>query len=279
MRGHKDVAIAYLHRNLVAHSFMQSYLRWMLWDLQHDTRMALMMPNRAEHSADVGRNQVAEIFVDSDAEYLWWIDDDMGFAPDTLDRLLAEMSEEVPIVGALCFKWQETDPDPGGGYRTVPLPTVYRWLPSEDEDTPPRFKAWMDYPRDQLVQVAGTGSACIVIHRSVYEAMAERRSEDPSFGQFYDRIRGSDGSLLGEDVSFCIRAASLGLPIHVHTGIGTNHLKNVWVSEETYRQALIVAQVDSESVEPEEQEQVADPPITGPVVNRAERRRRRKVKT
>ena len=51
------------------------------------------------------RNTVVAAFLDgTDDDWFWWLDDDMGFAPDTLDRLrLAADPVERPIVGALCF--------------------------------------------------------------------------------------------------------------------------------------------------------------------------------
>jgi hypothetical protein len=30
---------------------------------------------------------------------------------------------------------------------------------------------------------------------------------------------------MGEDLTFCMRAAAAGLPIHVHTGIQVGHVK------------------------------------------------------
>ena len=42
----------------------------------------------------------------------------------------------------------------------------------------------------------------------------------------------------GEDVSFCVRAAAAGFPIHVHAGVRTTHHKAVWVSEPHYFEQL-----------------------------------------
>ena len=36
-------------------------------------------------------------------------------------------------------------------------------------------------------------------------------------------------------MSFCMRARSHGIPIHVHTGIKTSHKKETWLTEATYR--------------------------------------------
>jgi hypothetical protein len=69
------------------------------------------------------------------------------------------------------------------------------------------------------------------VHRSVIEKVAESAEEH---GRWFDRLKGSDGSRLGEDISFCVRAASAGFPIHVHTGVVTNHLKELWVQDSVF---------------------------------------------
>jgi hypothetical protein len=87
-----------------------------------------------------------------------------------------------------------------------------------------------DYPVNALVDVAATGSACILIHRSVFEAIREEYGDT-----WYDRVPNPYvGELHGEDISFCLRAGALGFPVHVHTGIRTTHLKHIWLSDVDY---------------------------------------------
>jgi len=77
-----------------------------------------------------------------------------------------------------------------------------------------------------LVQSAATGSAFVLIHRSVFERIAEKHGPT-----WYDRTPGADGHLLGEDISFCVRAATVDVPIHVYTGVRTTHYKSRWLGE------------------------------------------------
>jgi hypothetical protein len=49
--------------------------------------------------------------------------------------------------------------------------------------------------------------------------------------------------MMGEDLSFCMRAGSLGIPVHVHTGVKTTHLKQLWLSEADYLDQYLVGQV------------------------------------
>jgi hypothetical protein len=62
-----------------------------------------------------------------------------------------------------------------------------------------------------------------LIHRSVFEKLGPNP---------YEPLRNpTTGELIGEDLSFCARAAQLDIPIHVHTGVPTSHLKPVWMGE------------------------------------------------
>ena len=38
--------------------------------------------------------------------------------------------------------------------------------------------------------------------------------------------------MIGEDLSFCASRGALGIPVYVHTGVQTTHLKRVWLAEE-----------------------------------------------
>ncbi len=169
------------------------------------------------------RNEAVRMFVDSaKSDWLFWVDTDMGFAPDTLERLLeAADPDERPIVGALCFGFKEQAPDGMGGYWSQPIPTVLDWkvLPSGEAG----FAARFDYERDAVVKCSGTGAACIVIHRSVFDKLGPNPYE-PLLNPTTDEP-------LGEDLSFCALAASHDIPVHVHTGVHTSHLKPIWVGQ------------------------------------------------
>jgi hypothetical protein len=90
---------------------------------------------------------------------------------------------ERPVVGGLCFSLREMAPDGLGGWATNAVPTVYDWakVPVHEERTvngrrvrepvgeQMGFAVRWDYPRDAVTQVAGTGSACVLIHRTAFE--------------------------------------------------------------------------------------------------------------
>lgn len=217
---------------MVDASFMHSLLGVVVRDLTGPQHIAPWIAARSGSGGLVqARNDVAEAFLSTDAEWLWWIDTDMGFAPDSLDALLAVAdAAERPVVGGLCFAQMEREPDGMGGFRSEVIPALYQW--HEVSDGRAGFVSWANYPRDALVEVAGTGSAFVLIHRSVFERVAERYGR----GHYYDRMTNpATGQLLGEDLAFCARARTVGVPIHVHTGIRTTHRKPRWVGEDDYQ--------------------------------------------
>lgn len=226
-----DVTLAYLHPDVVSANFHKSLVDLVVWDFGHAQRLDSYQAMRCASGGLVkGRNTVAASFLDdTDTEWLFWLDSDMGFAPNTLDALLAVAEgADLPIVGGLCFAWKEVELDQLGGFRCVPRPTIFDYVTTDDGVR--RFAGRTTYEAGTLTRCAGTGSACILIRRDVMSAIRAEYGDT-----WYTRLPGSDGEPLGEDISFCVRAQALDFPIHVHTGIHTNHHKSVWVSELDYR--------------------------------------------
>lgn len=177
------------------------------------------------------RNQAAEFLLDqSEAEWLLFIDSDMGFAEDSLERLLAVADPQTaPVVGALCFGLRQTEADEMGGYRVQPFPTIYDWRLNK-ETGKSGFSLRYDYTPDAVTQVAATGAAFLLIHRSVLIKVRDEMGDT-----WFDRARMEAGEgLMGEDIAFCARLGRLGIPAFVHSGVHTTHLKAVWVDEEFY---------------------------------------------
>lgn len=190
------------------------------------------------------RNKVVKTFLeDTTAEWLWWLDADMTFPPDTLDRLLASADrKQRPIVGGLCFALLK------GQHQEI-VPTLYGFSQAQ------QLVRYNGFPEDQLVQVVGTGSACLLIHRSVFEAIADLKVGDeiaaatgqpadakrfpPPWPWYAETISGANwGDSISEDLTFCIRAAQAGFPIFVDTSIEIGHVKPVVIDKEAFFRAL-----------------------------------------
>lgn len=182
------------------------------------------------------RNSIMAHWLDkTDAEWLFMIDTDMGFPADAVDRLIDAADVETrPVVGALCFGLKrESDPAAYGGYATRPFPTIYYWGGVEHSDGThePGFAVSPTYLPDTVLRVDGTGAACLLVHRSAAQTVREAADGKP---EWFDHIRYKSGTVVSEDLSFCYRLGNAGIPVYVHTGVKTVHVKNVWVGEEYY---------------------------------------------
>jgi hypothetical protein len=231
------VALAYVHSNDVAYSWHHSLVELMGWDFANHGRVVrggFVAIRCGTDGLVESRNKAVAIFLhEKQAEWLFWLDTDMGFAADTLDRLLAVADPvERPIVGGLCFSQREHTSDNMGGWRCTATPTVFNWahVTGEAGDEQMGFAVRWEYPDNTAIRVAGTGSACILIHRSVFERIEEK------FGPiWYDRVPNpSTGQVVSEDLAFCMRAGALDIPVHVHTGVKTTHQKALWLAEDDY---------------------------------------------
>ena len=242
-----DVVVTHLHPQELSYSFHHSLTRLVSYDRARDHglwRVAYWHAIGCGSGGIVeGRNKAAREFLeDPDAEWMLSIDSDMGFPPDALDMLL-DVADPVrrPIVGGLCFAQKEVASDGCGGFRCEPRVTIFDWT-RIDENSEPRFVGRRHYPINAVVRCAGTGMAFLLIHRSVFEKVRADHGE-----HWFTRTPGSDGELLGEDISFCLRAGSLGFPVHVHTGVKVTHMKSVWLGEDDYWRWLPVPPASEET--------------------------------
>lgn len=229
------VTLAYVGSNMVTTSWHLSVMQLREYDRVNSRRLDrggfIAMRCGTDGLVEARNQAVAAFLAEDKADWLFWVDTDMGFAPDTVDRLFEAADRgERPMVGALCFAQIETGPDGLGGYLCQATPTVYDWT---HVDGKYGWQVRWDYPANTLTRVAGTGSACVLIHRNVFEKVAAEHGPT-----WYGRVPNpTTGQLVSEDLSFCLRAGALNIPIHVHTGVPTNHMKTMWVGEhEFYRQ-------------------------------------------
>jgi hypothetical protein len=161
------------------------------------------------------RNMACRQFLEQDAAaWLFMCDTDMWFPADTIDRLIGAADPgQRPVVGGLCFS-QNTDN--GGG---EPYSTMYELAERDGEICFVRYRQW---PEDAVVRVAATGAACLLIHRDALLAV-EKRAGDRAAPWFRESVAGP--SLIGEDLTFCLRLGAAGIPVHVHTGVRAGHMK------------------------------------------------------
>lgn len=222
-RDNQGVIISYPHpEEGVGARFHRSLVSLLAYDAANHGRVIRHgghAPLSSGAQITKARNKIVEQFLATGIDWLWSIDADMEFEPDTLDRLVkAAHPEKRPIVGGLCFSLIRGD-------AVEVAPTLYQLAQGRDG-----FVRQLQYPPDELIQVGGTGAACMLVHRSVFVKMAEKHPRP--WPWFAETVFGKDQ--ISEDLTFCLRAGALGYPIYVHTGIKIGHVKPIVIDEGSY---------------------------------------------
>jgi hypothetical protein len=209
----EHAVIGYVHGGTVRAEFCASLLAVCM---EGGTPVTQVLAVSSGPNISHARNVVCRQFLEQDAaDWLFMCDTDMWFPADTVSRLTAAADPvERPVLGALCFS-QNTDN--GGG---EPYPTMYELTERPDGDL--AFVRYRHWPEDAVMRVAGTGAAALLIHRRALEA-AGKRAADLAAPWF--RESQTKTALMGEDLTFCLRCAAAGIPVHVHTGVKVGHMK------------------------------------------------------
>lgn len=235
-KGNGKVLFSYLHPGEVSTSFHHSLLGLVAFDSSHHNRLvtngrlAVSAQQCGSGRLSTGRNMAVAQFLDHwDCEWMFMSDADMGFEPDSAERLIAAADPvKRPVVGGLCFGAKRAGEGPAHAVRTHFFPTLYRLSVNADGDR--SFDPAYEWPRGQVVEVSGTGAAFLMVHRTVLERIRAEHGDN-----WFTEI--NEGGLnYGEDMSFCLRLVDLDIPLHVHTGVSTSHHKEVWVDESLFDQ-------------------------------------------
>jgi GT2 family glycosyltransferase len=150
---------------------------------------------------DHARSQGCRRMLDTDHEWMFFLDDDVIPPPDTINRLLAYNAD---IVGGLYYRRQ-----------MPPAPVMMRDVEGEGGQ-------WItDYPPGSLVEADLIGSGCMLVKRKVLEIMPP-----PWFEWKCDPYRWPDlkpYERCSEDYDFCRKARALGFKLYVDTSIQCHH--------------------------------------------------------
>lgn len=160
-------------------------------------------------------------------DWLLFIDDDMVWRPDTIQRIVKTREKhDFDMLGALCFR------------RAHPFqPTMYM-RESSDKGRYNFLESWKE---GEIVEVDASGMAFMLIHKRVFEMMIG--GEMPPFGVRMamggppPNIFRWEGSL-GEDLRFCQEAKAAGARIYVDTSIEVGHRGEVTIGTEDFLRAV-----------------------------------------
>ncbi len=174
---------------------------------------------------DVARNEIVDKM---ERDYIFFMDGDQTFPPETLERLL---SWDLPIVSGLYFKpygkpvphvykymWEEAkkyekEEDPADHFYLTMVNEVAAYLAKYHKDIakgeiptallPPR--------KEDLIECDGVGGGCLLVHRRVFDAL-----EKPYF-------KCNPGTQVGEDFYFCRKVREAGFKIYLDPSILCGH--------------------------------------------------------
>lgn len=145
------------------------------------------------------RNKLAERAINSDCDYILWLDSDMTFMPDTLDIMVKELEDNNYEMLA------------GMYYRRRPpfTPTLFKELRIMPTGTVTRE---FDEIPEEIFEVAGCGFGCVLMKRNVlWNVLCNH-------GYMFSPIDN-----VGEDLSFCWRARMCGHKIYCDPTIALGH--------------------------------------------------------
>ena len=162
------------------------------------------------HIIHTARELMAKItLVNPEATHLFFMDSDMVFPAQALNRLLARDKDivggcymartETPIPHIYRFKREDED---GLIWYQAMTQELTAWIKTHPETaSAPRAHVFSDSP-DALVRADALGTGCMLIKRRVLEGIAEPRFEFPATGAFG-----------GEDFDFCRKARAAGFEV------------------------------------------------------------------
>lgn len=179
------------------------------------------------------RSEIAAAFLDTDAEWLFMVDTDMGFQMDIVSRMVASATEhDVPVLGGLAFALKSArKPETAlHAQRFRMCPTLYRYAEVQGEKG---FLPIEAYEPDAFQLVDATGAAVLLVHRDALRAVGPNPFRPMVVA---DALPDGRPREFSEDLSFCARLANAGISIGVDTSIKTTHHKGgIYLDEETFR--------------------------------------------
>jgi hypothetical protein len=217
-----DVLAAFCHNGNVMACFMNSLLGAFATDAGRERRRLVEYHDACGPYIHDNRCRIAKYFLEhTDFQWLWMLDNDIEFEPDTLYKLLGAAEEhDLKVVGAAY--WNRYNDK--GSYLT--------WLRFTNEG----IRACAALPEDPApYPVTALGMGCTLIHRDALQDVADfhraANPEDPwdTFGA--DLLKYDDGTAhrMGEDVTFCLRARRVGYEVFGIPTVLVGHYKPTFI--------------------------------------------------
>ena len=150
------------------------------------------------------RNKIAKHAIENDIERVLWLDSDMEFERDLMERLSAWIDYGLDFISGIYVTRKE------------PIrPTIFKGM--EIRDTPEGRKAiaptYEDYPESEVFEIDACGFGVVMTTVKLLKDVTE------AYGLPFTPVFG-----YGEDLSFCMRARELGYKIWCDSSITAGHV-------------------------------------------------------
>ena len=155
------------------------------------------------YSCEQARNKAMGDMINSDAEYLFFVDSDIVLQPNSLEKLLIELnkSTEYGLISGIYFKKQNCSRTAEICYVNNNGCTIF----FEENQIP-----------ETVFKIDGCGFGCVLIKRSVCEHLYNVSDKRP-FVYLFD-------PLISEDLWFCNLASNNGYTILCHPEVRCGHI-------------------------------------------------------
>ena len=156
------------------------------------------------------RNNLATMSIQMDADYVFWLDSDMVFDADVLERMFKTLKEnDLDILTGLYF-------------RRVPPYTPVLFDRLEIEGDICDWSEFAEIPKG-IFEVGGCGFGCVLMKTDVFYDVQSK------FGNMFAPIANN-----GEDIAFCWRARQCGYKIYCDPEIICGHVRTSVVNEQFF---------------------------------------------
>lgn len=186
------------------------------WDLHESIERMRIVGDMHEIGVKSGplisraRNDIVYAFVNGlpDSEHLLMVDTDIRFYPDDVEKLI---KADRPIISGLYTGLQ-----PDG----QPFPVCHQ----RGEDGNLRRPDWSELPKSGITTVVSCGMGFCLIKREVLETFVEKRKGRKLWP--FQELEIPGEQVMGEDVTFCVRAEAFGYRTYLDVDVPVGHIKS-----------------------------------------------------
>lgn len=157
------------------------------------------------------RDKLAREAIETGADRVLWLDSDMQFGNDLMERLAEDMDEGRDFVCGLYFRRR--------------IPTVPILAKEHERDGLKCLDTYVDYPRDQIFEVDAAGFGAVMCSTKMLQDAYDH------FGNPFYPVAGH-----GEDYALCTRVRELGYKLYCDSRIKVGHIGQIAYGEELYKQ-------------------------------------------